>query len=263
VSDSPVVDTDSLKSYPVLGLLDAFRPIVWQHIGSVGLIHDSHPVEPHLLRLDTVLGIFNAFDFTIWQKLSGPRPCNDSLGECPTNANQPGFNPLAWACSFDDPIESFCTKNKALRHVENWTVGPERWPIDHCLIQKVPQEGCKLEYSLTILLVIIGCDLLKIAVVFAMLNILKDSPCVTLGDSIAHFLKNPDETTRKRCLMDQRRTVPGFTSFVMLSPEEVQDVSVRGTFAALRPPKPVAWLPASKRWHQSPSPGRWIMVILL
>jgi hypothetical protein len=260
INDSHTVEPDL---YTVLGLFNAFNFTNWQHVKNVSLNHESHPVEPNLLRLDTVLGLFDAFDFTIWQQLSGAGPCNETSGGCPTTFYQPPFNPFTWACPFNDTIGSFCTNNKALRHVDDWTIGPERWPIDHCLSQKVPKEGCKLEYSLTILLIIIGCDLLKIAVVFVMLRFLKESPCVTLGDSIAHFLRNPDKSTYERCLMDQRRTVPSFASFVMLNTEETEDISVRGTFSAQRQPRPVAWLPASKRWHQSPAPGRWIWVIVL
>lgn len=151
----------------------------------------------------------------------------------------------------------FCDQIRALRYSKNWTVAPEQWPIDHCLSQRIPDEGCKLEYSVLILAAIIGCDLVKIIVVVLMLIVLKETPCVTLGDAIAHFLRYPDTSTGDRCLMDQKRTLCDSMNFL------IHNEDASPFWAQAMPAQPVKWTPSRKRWYHSPSPERWSWVILV
>ncbi|KAI7776449.1 hypothetical protein LA080_005341 [Diaporthe eres] len=92
-------------------------------------------------------------------------------------------------------------------------VGKPRYEVDHCLVQRPPwsEERCQLEYSPWILWTCCASNLVKVLVMLsiwlaARKAAAKDGgrvtasqeqqPLCTLGDSIASFMRDPDQTTK-------------------------------------------------------------------
>ena len=83
-------------------------------------------------------------------------------------------------------------------NVDDWQ--PFNLPIEHCLSEKV-LEACSLQFSLIILLIVIACNLSKTLVMGFMAFRLTWQPLITVGDGVASFLAEPDDTTRGACLL--------------------------------------------------------------
>lgn len=111
--------------------------------------------------------------------------------------------------------------------------------FDYCLSKRVG-EHCKLQFSLTIMTVVIVCNLIK-TVCMAMISWKQDpEPLVTLGDAIASFLDRPDVTTDRHC-------IAGRTWF------ESRDWDFRLS----------RWNPKHLRWSRAASRKRWIVCNVL
>lgn len=113
--------------------------------------------------------------------------------------------------------------------------------IDYCLSKRA-KENCKLQFSLTIMIVVIICNMIK-TVCMAIISWKQDpEPLVTLGDAIASFLDRPDVTTGRHC-------IAGRTWF--------EDSRYWGFFRLSR------WDPKNLRWFQAASRRRWIVCNVL
>lgn len=107
--------------------------------------------------------------------------------------------------------------------------------VDYCLAHRV-QEHCKLQFSVTIMIVVIVCNLVK-AICMGVIAWKQDQqPLVTLGDAIASFLRQPDMTTAGRCVADKA----GFPS--------------RRSWTSLES----SWTLTEHYWFQAGSKRRWI-----
>lgn len=82
----------------------------------------------------------------------------------------------------------------------DYGVDDDYGPVEHCLSERVP-EACSLQFSLIILLIVIACNLCKTLVMVFMAFRLMWQPLITVGDGVASFLAEPDETTRGACLV--------------------------------------------------------------
>lgn len=86
----------------------------------------------------------------------------------------------------------------------NWTV-----PFDGSLhllrIQGAfahPAVDCQIQLSLPFLLIVVVCNAIKVVCLISMLfrnPVDKDAPLVTVGDAVAGFLDDPDQSTRGYC----------------------------------------------------------------
>ena len=76
--------------------------------------------------------------------------------------------------------------------------------IDYCLSKRV-SEHCKLQFSLTIMIVVIVCNTIKAVCMTIILWEQELEPLVTLGDAIASFLDRPDVTTKRNCIAGRTR----------------------------------------------------------
>lgn len=73
--------------------------------------------------------------------------------------------------------------------------------MEYCLSQKI-QQKCELQFSLTILYIIMTANIIKIALMMAVLWGLSDhGTLVTIGDAIQSFLEMPDPSTEGCCLL--------------------------------------------------------------
>lgn len=70
-------------------------------------------------------------------------------------------------------------------------------------------EQCMLQFSLTILLVVIGCNVVKLMCLLGTIWALNHPTLVTLGDAIASFLEKPDSITRGFCMMTRKNAQEG------------------------------------------------------
>ena len=106
--------------------------------------------------------------------------------------------------------------------------------VDYCLSKRV-RENCKLQFSLTIMIVVIVCNTMK-AVCMAMISWKQGpEPLVTLGDAIASFLDRPDVTTERNCIAGRAR---------------FENSKYWGLFLSRWDPKRLCWFLAAsrKRW---------------
>ena len=118
---------------------------------------------------------------------------------------------------------------------------PEISSIDYCLSKRA-KENCKLQFSLTIMIVVIICNMIK-TVCMAIISWKQDpEPLVTLGDAIASFLDRPDVTTDGHC-------IAGRTWF--------KDSRYWGFSHLSR------WDPKILRWFRAASRRRWIVCKVL
>ena len=80
---------------------------------------------------------------------------------------------------------------------------PQNW-LQYCL--SVPaKEHCRLQFSLTIMIVVIVCNLMKTICMSTIVWKQDPEPLVTLGDAIASFMDRPDVTTKGNCIAGKAR----------------------------------------------------------
>ncbi|KAB8234257.1 uncharacterized protein BDW43DRAFT_318876 [Aspergillus alliaceus] len=118
-----------------------------------------------------------------------------------------GNNPYGWMCC--DTTAYFCNPDGLCRdqlpairaHPDNWTVSGYR--VKSCLAEKLPGK-CKLEYSLTLAVIVIIFNIIKAVIICAVALTMTDLPILTTGDAVASFLKVPQTTPRDNCLMTRK-----------------------------------------------------------
>ena len=112
--------------------------------------------------------------------------------------------------------------------------------IDYCLSQPVA-EHCKLQFSVTIMIVVIICNMIK-TVCMTTISWKQDTePLVTLGDAIASFLDRPDAITKQNCMAGRTRFEKSRYWGLLLS----------------------RWDPKRFRWFRAASRRRWIVCNIL
>lgn len=124
------------------------------------------------------------------------------IGWAPRRA-MAGFDPSAWLCQ--DNTTSICTEQLALdglNRYNGWRVSPHGVQIDYCLSQGDAIQKCEVRYSSIILGVVIGCDLIKVILIYFVLHV-SDKLLVTTGDALVHFMENPEPLTKSKCLLTQ------------------------------------------------------------
>lgn len=76
---------------------------------------------------------------------------------------------------------------------------------EYCYSEIQPTKSCSLQFSLPLIYVVIGSNIIKVlcmlATVYKLWN-LEDSILATVGDAVDSFLRNPDTTTMGYCLLD-------------------------------------------------------------
>lgn len=208
--------------------------------------------ENELLDMAGLMGIFTSFDYQGWKSVY--RYYNNI-----SNFSSPGFVDYSvWMCN--DNYTKPCTGGAALNNASNWDLTPWGVPVDGCLSRPtLGGEACQLEYSLVILFVVIACDIVKIVAVIFTLR-LQGSPLITIGDAVAIFLRNPEEYTREKCLMDQNRASLE-SDFFWFLPVDFTPVIGDGTVADIWPSLfgsfVQKWSSPRKRWFHAASGQRW------
>ena len=112
--------------------------------------------------------------------------------------------------------------------------------IDYCLSQPVA-EHCKLQFSVTIMIVVIICNMIKTVCMTTISWKQDPEPLVTLGDAIASFLDRPDVKTKRNCMAGRTRFEKSRYWGLLLS----------------------RWDPKRFRWFRAASRRRWIVCNIL
>ncbi|KAL3442239.1 hypothetical protein BJX65DRAFT_287200 [Aspergillus insuetus] len=110
-------------------------------------------------------------------------------------------DPFGWVCMEGDEMSDSARQcqselagvKRDANSTRGWVVDGYR--INHCLVEEIP-EKCTLEYSLTLSIVVLVTNGVKIAVILGTILSLRANPLLTLGDAIASFLSVPDEASK-------------------------------------------------------------------
>ena len=213
----------------------------------------------YLWSIPTLRTAFSSFDYRYWM-MAG------EVGYDFNNSKVSGaaqWDPVTWMCDTSTVMSGgSCASSSTSNAPADWKVTPKNFSVDHCLSQSAPEQ-CTLEYSFIILLIVIGCDILKLAAMVSTLLWVAEQPLATMGDSIASFLEKPDSFTLGRCLLQQqdvRRTARILRSKrTSLSPPAYDNLhgsdAHRGEMLG---PNTVFWTRQVTRWYSAPSRRRWM-----
>ena len=253
----------SLNPYSGNGVLILNESGHWQH--GIVFANDSGGLYlfagDYAYRVPGVRSAWSAFDYHYWvfaKQLEYDFNNSEIL-----RAGQ--WNPTSWLCPAEDIIAGgqTCTSGKNAKVPDPWLVTPEKFEVDHCLSQKV-DEQCSLQYSFTILIIVICCDIAKILAMCAALWLVSDRPLTTIGDAIASFLESPDIHTVGCCLIEQTQARIAchknpFRWVTWRSGSQQQRYQhANRTFAEKIGPVVTVWKQKMVRWYAVPSRSRWI-----
>jgi hypothetical protein len=110
-------------------------------------------------------------------------------------------DPFGWVCMEGDEMSDSARQcqselagvKRDANSTRGWVVNG--YKIDYCLVEETP-EKCTLEYSLTLSIVVLVTNGVKIAVILGTILSLRSNPLLTLGDAVVSFLSVPDEASR-------------------------------------------------------------------
>ncbi|CAG8930226.1 unnamed protein product [Penicillium salamii] len=136
---------------------------------------------------------------------------------------------------------------------DSWLSEPElpRFKVDYCLAMEMPQR-CTLRYSLLFTMLVVAANLIKTGILLYMWLGISNVPLLTIGDTIASFLRHPDPHTRGAC-------------FLTMSSIETS-YKIRGSSALVGRSTPLnpAEVPEKRKyWGYAVSKKRWALGISL
>ncbi|KAL9611692.1 MAG: hypothetical protein Q9167_003687 [Letrouitia subvulpina] len=179
----------------------------------------------------------------------------------PTQPSQPESS-YGWICSlypetFPNLADTCVDVNYVLQRADEWKINTSPYypaestsysnyfeqygeiQVDHCLSQPV-EEKCKLQFSLSIMIVVIICNFIKFVCMSVMQHQHRLPPLVTLGDALTSFLDDPDPTTQDSCLASKDH----FRKHKWGKDD-------------------IKWHPKRSYWFTAASPTRWLVCNLL
>lgn len=153
-----------------------------------------------------------------------------------------GGTPYQWICESTQPTGSQqgCDIGLVISKASSWTLpynprandgsggglnAPSGLSVGYCYSNPV-EERCRLQFSLVIMGIVIGCNLVKTICMVLTLWYHRSQPLVTLGDAMASFLDHPDPTTENMCLANKysfARNKNGGTLHARMNPQNHND----------------------------------------
>ncbi|KAJ6007877.1 hypothetical protein N7540_011853 [Penicillium herquei] len=136
---------------------------------------------------------------------------------------------------------------------------------------KEATEKCQLSFSPPISLIVLSCSIIKLACMVLATWHKREEPLLTIGDSIASFLSEPDPTTKGQCLMPRpdpkawsltyvRSTLAELVSCLRGWSKDSKDgsdilLTKPGATeeSAIETPRPTLLSPKKLRWHRAAS----------
>ncbi|KAE8398432.1 hypothetical protein BDV37DRAFT_31457 [Aspergillus pseudonomiae] len=137
-----------------------------------------------------------------WDEASVPFACQEH------KVNRTRWEPNAltqtnyWMCHPDAILYGQCSGSAATRNATKWTILPEHYEIDHCLVTDA-NHTCQLLYSPVILYIAIACNAMKFSSILLCLLVSREPTLATIGDALDSFLRSPDMASRGRCLLSK------------------------------------------------------------
>ena len=121
------------------------------------------------------------------------------------------YNPFSWICDNPNVVNQTdaCCENqwgfipcskitpKLLDIADQWSTGG--FEVDHCLSETVESQ-CHLHFSLILMCVVLGFNVLKVIGIAYVTFWLGESPIITVGDALQSFIRHQDPTTEGMCL---------------------------------------------------------------
>jgi hypothetical protein len=86
-----------------------------------------------------------------------------------------------------------------------------QWPVDYCLSEPAPPR-CRLHFSSAIAIVVTILNFSKAALMFYVAYSMEEHPLMTIGDAVASFLDEEDETTKAISLLSVFDIKKGYTT---------------------------------------------------
>ena len=157
---------------------------------------------------------------------------------------QVGTGTWPWPCAnYFNSETNTCDTSALLSEAANWTIDVEvgaSYPIQYCLSQPA-EKHCTTQFSLLIIIIVIICNITKLACMIMLLLRQQAKPLVTLGDAVESFLETPDPTTENMCLADK------------------SEFSAKKPWSATRD----SYEPRQLRWFAGASWKRWLTCNIL
>jgi len=229
-----------------------------------------------LWAVQSLRAVFNAFDFRYW---TVAQDINYNFNDSRTLlGNQ--WEPASWICSGGYILAGeTCSAAIALRNASNWEVTLMNFPIDHC-ISSTTEESCTLQYSLHILIIILICEVFKLAAILSTLHLALTKlqpdcePLTTIGDATASFLTAPEATTEAKCLVSQKHArvnmggslvrenlrlrglYPRHEGFLENMTLQQKKIELPRTFG----PEPLPWKDIRSSWGDAASRSQWVFL---
>jgi len=174
----------------------------------------------------------------------------------PTKPDDQDFDPLGWVCAFSDSYtdpeqseKARCIVQDAIHAGNSWTIADN--PIDYCLSQVV-EDRCEMQFSLVLLMVVILCNIIKGLSMVLALRHLDNRHLITMGDAIASFVDDEDETTHGLCLTSRTHVVP-WKSWISHPPWKSHPLWTSLPRSAVYTPKAIALICSVGR-------ARWLLL---
>jgi hypothetical protein len=131
---------------------------------------------------------------------------NDTLMAAFDHSPDNTYNDITWVCDGDE--DGSCDTKSLISEATSWTIpnvldcqSPTSKkcdrtpaPIQYCLAEPFTSD-CSVRINTTILVVVVICNLIKIAALLTTVFAARFEPMVTLGDAICSFLQRPDPLT--------------------------------------------------------------------
>lgn len=153
-----------------------------------------------------------------------------------------------WICNQLPVPNGDCMYHKSCAHRLS-ELDPNDWrpfgnKINYCLSQP-GEEKCTLSLNPPLIIVVIIFNLIKAILLVYTVKLVKDEPLITIGDSIASFLRNADKMTKRTCSMDRK----------IVSKWQQQGQHNRV--------EPQVFTARRHRWGSTVTAGRWYLLFAL
>lgn len=114
----------------------------------------------------------------------------------------------SWMCESYSNQTAFenCLDRHEAPDPNTWEI--KNHTIDYCLSRATP-EICKVNSSLYLMIIVIVCNIAKLAAMLITLFKHKESSLVTIGDAVSSFMDTPDEVTVDACLISKGDVASG------------------------------------------------------
>ncbi|KAL0255108.1 hypothetical protein SLS55_009637 [Diplodia seriata] len=160
---------------------------------------------------------------------------------------------------FMKPPNELCSDGLWEDYVNSSTWSVYGFEVDYCLSEKLPGQ-CSLNVTVSLLLVVIVFNLIKLVAIISTISMIRDNPLITIGDAVASFIQEEDVTTRGMCLLSRDDVVQQTKQKSLLSHFKRGSTASRGGF---QPLSPRPFEPSIRRYHHAASKSRWITALAL